>query len=160
MQQMVAAFNDEAYGLDMQDSLDKVHHTPYDVLKIASIIEKEAGVTADYPKVARVIYNRLAQHKELQLDSTLNYVLPQRKGHLSLADLKNPSVFNTYNHKGLPPTPIDSPGFKALQAALNPSDGTWLYFVTIDKQGHAAFATTYKDFLKDKKLAKQNGVIN
>ncbi len=160
MQQMVAAFNDEAFYLDLQDSVDKVHHTPYDVLKIASIIEKEAGVTADYPKVARVIYNRLAIHKELQLDSTLNYVLPQRKGHLSTADLQNPSAFNTYNHKGLPPTPIDSPGAKALRAALNPADGNWIYFVTIDKLGHAFFTNSYKDFLSAKKTAKHNGVIN
>ena len=110
-----------------------MHHTPYDVLKIASIIEKEAGVTADYPKVARVIYNRLAMHKELQLDSTLNYVLPQRKGHLSTADLQNPRRSTPTTHKGLPPTPIDSPGAEALKAALNPADGNWIYFVTIDK---------------------------
>ena len=91
--------------------MDKVHHTPYDVLKIASIIEKEAGVTADYPKVARVIYNRLAMHMKLQLDSTLNYVLPQRKGHLSTGRPAEPVGRSTpTSTTGLPPTPIDSPG--------------------------------------------------
>ena len=83
LQQMVAAFDDEAYALDLQDAKSIVHHTPYEVLTIASIIEKEASNRADYPKVARVLYNRLAKHMKLQVDSTLNYVLPQRKGHLS-----------------------------------------------------------------------------
>ena len=105
------------------------------MLTIASIIEKEAGSKADYPKVARVIYNRLAKHMKLQLDSTINYVLPQRKGHLSQADLEIDSPYNTYLHVGLPPTPIDSPGEEALKAALAPADGNWTFFVTVDKQG-------------------------
>ena len=159
MQQMVAAFSDEAYRLDLQDSATKVHHQPYEVLTIASIIEKEAGTKADYPKVARVIYNRLAKHMKLQLDSTINYVLPQRKGHLSQADLEIDSPYNTYAHIGLPPTPIDSPGEDALKAALNPSDGNWTFFVTIDKQGDADFTNDYRQFLVWKAQAKANGVI-
>jgi UPF0755 protein len=159
MQQMVAAFNDEAFSLDLQDSVDKVHHTPYDVLKIASIIEKEAGTTADYPKVARVIYNRLAKGMKLQLDSTLNYVLPQRKGHLSQTDLQFASPFNTYLHAGLPPTPIDSPGEKSLHAALFPAEGNWTFFITVDKAGHAKFTNNYRQFQTWKAEAKAAGVI-
>jgi UPF0755 protein len=160
MQQMVAAFSDEAYDLGLQDAQDKVHHSPYDVLTIASIIEKEAGKPADGPKVARVIYNRLAQHMKLQLDSTLNYVLPQRKGHLTDADLKIASPYNTYVTKTLPPTPIDSPGALAIKAALNPAEGNWTFFVTIDKAGDAVFTNDYVQFLNYKRLAKQNGVIS
>jgi UPF0755 protein len=160
MQQMVAQFNDEAVLLGLQDSQEKVHHTPYDVLTIASIIEKEAGKPADGPKIARVIYNRLAKKMKLQLDSTLNYVLPERKGHLSQADLQNPSAFNTYQHVGLPPTPIDSPGARALKDALTPADGNWTFFVTIDKQGNAEFTNNYQTFLHYKQVAKANGVIS
>jgi UPF0755 protein len=160
MQQMVAKFNDEAVALDLQNSMTKVHHTPYEVLMIASIIEKEAGKPADGPKIARVIYNRLAKKTKLQLDSTLNYVLPQRKGHLSSADLQNPSPYNTYQHLGLPPTPIDSPGARALKDALEPADGNWTFFVTIDKQGDAKFTNNYAEFLQFKALAKANGVIS
>jgi UPF0755 protein len=160
MQQMVAAFNDEAVLLDLQDSVSKVHHTPYEVLTIASIIEKEAGKPADGPKIARVIYNRLAKKTKLQLDSTLNYVLPQRKGHLSSADLQNPSPYNTYQHLGLPPTPINSPGARALKDALAPADGNWTFFVTVDKQGDAKFTNNYQQFLQYKALAKANGVIS
>lgn len=160
MQQMVAQFNDEAVSLGLQDSVDKVHHSPYEVLTIASIIEKEAGKPADGPKVARVIYNRLAKKMKLQLDSTLNYVLPERKGHLSQSDLQNPSVFNTYQHLGLPPTPIDSPGARALKDALAPADGNWTFFITYDKKGDAFFTANYQEFLHYKALAKTNGVIS
>ncbi|MDX6206150.1 MAG: hypothetical protein QOF39_2207 [Frankiales bacterium] len=160
MQQMVAAFNDEAVLLGLQDSLDKVHHTPYEVLTIASIIEKEAGKPADGPKIARVIYNRLAKKMKLQLDSTLNYVLPERKGHLTQTDLQNQSPYNTYQHLGLPPTPIDSPGERALKDALTPADGNWTFFVTIDKQGDAEFTNNYQTFLHYKAVAKANGVIS
>ncbi|BEP16072.1 endolytic transglycosylase MltG [Acidothermaceae bacterium B102] len=159
MQQMVAAFSDEAFALDLQDSKDKVHHTPYEVLTIASIIEKEAGTKADYPRVARVIYNRLAKGMKLQLDSTINYVLPERKGHLSQADLQVASPYNTYLHVGLPPTPIDSPGAESLKAALAPSDGNWTFFVTVDKQGDANFTNNYQQFLAWKAQAKAAGVI-
>jgi UPF0755 protein len=159
MQQMVAAFSDEAFNIDLQDSQDKVHHTPYEVLTIASIIEKEAGTTADYPRVARVIYNRLAKHMKLQLDSTINYVLPQRKGHLSQSDLQIASPYNTYLHVGLPPTPIDSPGAASLKAALSPSDGNWTFFVTVDKQGDAKFTADYQQFLAWKAQAKADGII-
>lgn len=159
LQQMVAAFSDESAELNLQDSQDQVHHGPYQVLTIASILEKEAGKPADFAKVARVIYNRLAKHMKLQLDSTLNYVLPERKGHLTQTDLQNPSPYNTYQHLGLPPTPIGSPGAASLTAALAPAAGNWLFFVTIDKQGDARFTASYAEFLKDKALAKANGVI-
>jgi UPF0755 protein len=159
MQQMVAKFDDEAYSLDLQDSKTLVHHTPYEVLTIASIIEKEALKRTDYPKVARVLYNRLAQHMKLQVDSTLNYVLPERKGHLSKTDLQIASPYNTYLHKGLPPTPIDSPGSEALKAALAPAEGNWTFFITLDKQGTMDFTNNYVQFQNDKKTARANGVI-
>jgi UPF0755 protein len=107
-----------------------------------------------------VIYNRLAKKMKLQLDSTLNYVLPERKGHLTQTDLQNQSPYNTYQHLGLPPTPIDSPGERALKDALTPADGNWTFFVTIDKQGDAEFTNNYQTFLHYKAVAKANGVIS
>lgn len=157
--QMITTFGDHATALKLTAQAQALHLTPYQVITVASIVEKEAGLQADFPKVARVIYNRLNKGMLLQLDSTLNYVLPHRKGTLSLHDLKNPSPYNTYRHKGLPPTPISNPGDAALKAALNPASGNWLYFVTVDKAGHTAFTNSYQQFLRLKAQASRNGVI-
>lgn len=131
--------------------------TPYQVLIVASLIEREARFPADFPKVARVIYNRLARGMPLQLDSTVNYALHANKTRVTINDTRVRSPYNTYLHRGLPPTPIDSPGMLALQAALHPTPGGWIYFVTIDKAGHNAFAVGYRQFLQLKALAAQNG---
>jgi UPF0755 protein len=157
--QLVQQFDKHATELGLVAGAQALGRTPYDVVTVASILEKEAGVSSDFPKVARVVYNRLAKGMPLQLDSTLNYVLTQRKGHLTIQDLQNPSAYNTYRHTGLPPTPIGNPGSAALAAALHPAQGDWLYFVTIDKQGHSAFTSSYSQFLRLKAQAKRNGVI-
>ena len=115
------------------------------------------GSPDDYDKVARVIYNRLKAGMPLQLDSTVNYALGTANLHLSAADLKVDSPYNTYRNKGLPPGPINSPGDAAIQAALAPASGPWLYFVTTDPTTQTTeFATTYADFLKLKKKFQAN----
>ncbi|MFL6136891.1 MAG: endolytic transglycosylase MltG [Frankiaceae bacterium] len=157
---MVAQFAKHADALGLTGGAQQLGMTPYQVVTVASILEKEAGVAADFPKVARVIYNRLAAGMPLQLDSTLNYVLAERKAHLTTADLRNPSAYNTYAHRGLPPTPIDNPGERALAAALHPAPGDWIYFITVDKAGHSAFTASYQEFLRLKAKAKRDGVIN
>jgi UPF0755 protein len=156
---MVAQFAKRATALDLPGGAQRLGMSPYQVVIVASILEKEAGVATDFPKVARVVYNRLAAGMPLQLDSTLNYVLTERKGHLTTADLANPSAYNTYTHRGLPPTPIDNPGERALAAALHPAAGNWIYFITIDKAGHSAFTADYQEFLRLKAKAKRDGVI-
>ena len=131
--------------------------TPLEVVTVASILEIE-GAPDDYDKVARVIYNRLDKGMRLQLDSTVNYALGVSTLKLSAAQLKTDSPYNTYVTKGLPPGPIDSPGDAALQAALNPADGPWLYFVTTDpKTKKTEFATTYDQFLVLKKKFQNAG---
>jgi UPF0755 protein len=157
--QFVQAFDKRADALGLTAGARALGRSPYDIVTVASILEKEAGVASDFPKVARVIYNRLGKGMPLQLDSTLNYVLPERKGHLTNQDLQNPSAYNTYQHTGLPPTPIGNPGAAALAAALHPATGNWLYFVTIDKQGHSGFTASYNEFLRLKDEAKARGVI-
>lgn len=147
LKQLVARFDQAAQEVRLGAGAAALRLSPYQVLTVASILEKEARLPGDFPKVARVIYNRLARNMPLQLDSTVNYAMRVRKGNLSLQDLKLNSPYNTYLHPGLPPTPISSPGTVALQAALHPSAGPWLYFVTMDSSGRTAFAATYAEFL-------------
>ena len=137
----------------------QVGQTPYQVAVIASIVQREAGVAGDMPRVARVIYNRLARGMPLQMDSTVNYALNQAQISTSAADRANPSPYNTYVHKGLPPTPISSPGTAALDAAVNPAQGGWLYFVAVDLKGNSCFSITDAEHAACVALARKNGVF-
>ena len=120
------------------------------VLTVASIVEAEAKAATDRPKVARVIENRLTKAMPLQLDTTVSFIA-QRRGKAGTTDAQraSKSPYNTYLVAGLPPGPIDSPGLSAVQAAVNPTPGPWLYFVAVnpttgetrfavDAAGHAA----------------------
>lgn len=156
--QMTERFAEEAAAINLEGAARALGISPYDVVKIASIVEAETPLDEDRPKVARVILNRLAKHMPLQLDSTVNYVREQKKARLSLRDIQVESPYNTYLNRGLPPTPIDSPGVKALTAALAPAGGDWLYFVTIDKAGHSLFTSSYAAFLAAKAKAQHDGV--
>jgi UPF0755 protein len=116
-----------------------------EVLTLASIVQKESGSTADDAKVARVFTNRLAKKMPLQSDATVSYgaagstVIPTKGEYAS----KNP--YNTYLRQGLPAGPISNPGDAAIEAALHPAQGPWLYFVTVDLQsGRTVFSTTLK----------------
>ncbi|MEU4729719.1 endolytic transglycosylase MltG [Streptomyces sp. NPDC023588] len=121
--------------------------TPYQTATLASIIEAEAESRADMGKVARVVHNRLAKSMPLQMDSTLNYALNRSTVDTKLSDTRIDSPFNTYARQGLPPTPIDSPGLEALAAAVAPTPGDWLYFVTV-KPGDTRFSATYEEHKK------------
>jgi UPF0755 protein len=158
LRMMTEKYSEVAGGLSLDTGATAVHLTAYDVVIVASIIEKETAQPADRAKVARVVLNRLAKGMRLQLDSTLNYVLAERKARLSNEDISSASPYNTYRHDGLPPTPIDSPGEAALTAALHPAAGNWLYFVTIDKAGHSLFTSDYNAFLTAKAKAQRDGV--
>jgi UPF0755 protein len=107
--------------------------------------------------VARVIYNRLAADMPLQLDSTVSYALGVTDLQLSEDQLRTASPYNTYLRRGLPPRPINSPGEAAIEAALTPPKGKWLYFVLVDpKTRETKFASTYEKFLVLKKQYQQN----
>jgi len=157
---MVARFNQEVTDANLVAGSAAIGHTPYEVVTVASLVEKEARVPDDYGKVAQVAYNRLlpSWNKPFGFDSTINYVLPQRQGDLRNSDLAMDSPYNSRTHLGLPPTPINSPGRAALDAALHPTPGPWTYFVTVDKSGHAAFSTTQEQFDKDTATSRANGV--
>jgi UPF0755 protein len=129
----------------------------YEVLVVASMIEREAKVAADRPMVAAVIYNRLGRNMKLQIDATVEYAV----GHsnLSAQDLRSSSRYNTYVHTGLPPTPIASPGEASIRAALQPADGNWLYYVIASEKGEHAFTASYQEFLRLKEQARTKGLL-
>ncbi len=123
------------------------HLTPYDVLIIASMVEAEAQVARDRPLIASVIYNRLARDMPLQIDSTTRYATGNYTRELTQAQLNSRSPYNTRIHKGLPPTPIDSPGLSSIEAAAHPTRTNYLYFVVRPcGNGEHAFASSYAKF--------------
>jgi UPF0755 protein len=140
-----------------QAGVDRTKRTPYEIVTIASLVEAEARHAEDYGKVARVVYNRLEQGMPLQFDSTVNYALNADKQIVTHQDLGVDSPYNTYKNTGLPPGPINSPGLAALKAAVNPTPGNWLYFVTTNpKTGETKFTGSYQQFLKYKDELKSN----
>jgi uncharacterized YceG family protein len=121
--------------------------TPYDVLKIASLIEAETPTAHDRPLVASVIYNRLRVGMPLGLDSTTQYATGNFTRPLTESQLHSRSPYNTRTHTGLPPTPIDNPGLASLQAAAHPAQTHYLYFFATSCQRNSVFATGYRQFL-------------
>jgi UPF0755 protein len=123
--------------------------TPYDVLIIASCVEKEAVAPDERPKIARVIYNRLHAHMNLGIDATTRYGLhvPPTQP-LTQSELQSNNPYNTRNPKitGLPPTPIANPGLASIQAAAHPATGDWLYFVRKPDRVHHFFTASFSAF--------------
>jgi UPF0755 protein len=126
------------------------HLTPYDVLIIASLVQGEAATAHDEPLVASVIYNRLRRGMPLQLDATTRYATGNYSKPLTQSQLNSRSPYNTRNHKGLPPTPIDNPGLAAIQAAAHPANTNDLYFVAkVCGNGASVFESNYRQFQAD-----------
>ncbi len=159
VQDMVARFDRDAQAVGLSTATAAAQGmTPYEVITVASIVEKEGYYTFNMPKVARVIYNRLAQNIALQMDSTVLYAIGQDGGPVTSADLKIQSPYNTYLTKGLTPTPICMPSTHALSAALHPPPGAWLYFVLVQKNGVMAFSDTFAEQQANEQLAKSRGL--
>jgi UPF0755 protein len=132
-----------------------VHLTPYEMLTVASLVEKETQQADERGKVARVIYNRLDQDFFLGIDASILYGLGRSKGGLSAADLARNTPYNNRIHKGLPPTPIANPGLASIEASVSPDKGPWLYYVVDAKRpGHHVF-TDDPDVFNAAKLACQ-----
>jgi UPF0755 protein len=122
--------------------------TPYDVLTIASMIEREAKVDSERPLIAAVIYNRLHLHMPLYIDATLLYEQGSWTHQLTESELQADTPYNTRVRPGLPPTPICNPGLKSLIAAAHPAKVDYLYYVAKGSSGHHYFTDNYDDFLK------------
>jgi UPF0755 protein len=128
----------------------KLGVSDYQIVVIASMIEKEAGTPGDQAKVAAVIYNRLRKDMTLGIDATVAYIDPNPSNGLTDSDFAIDSPYNTRLNAGLPPTPIASPGHGALAAALTPAKDAYLYYVACGSHGGSRFSTTYAKFLRDK----------
>jgi len=151
LRQMTTRFVKAANDLNLQQRAKKRGLTVEEVVIIASILEREVA-PSDFTKASRVIANRLERGMRLQMDSTVNYALNTDKIQLSREDLATDSPYNTYVVTGLPPGPIASPGEAALEAALEPMAGDWLYFVATDpERGITEFTDSEEEFLRLKR---------
>jgi uncharacterized YceG family protein len=142
----LAAFKQNAARIDLRYARSR-RLTAYDVLKIASMIEREAGAPQDRARIAAVIYNRLKRRMPLGIDATIQYAVGAWRP-LTAADLRIDSPYNTRTHRGLPPTPIANPGLAAWRAAAKPAKVDFLYYLAIprDKQHRSAFFATAAAF--------------
>ncbi|MEU5081043.1 MULTISPECIES: endolytic transglycosylase MltG [Streptomyces] len=120
----------------------------HQAVTVASIVQAEADTKADMGKIARVILNRLARGMPLQMDSTVSYALEHDPAQAGQSSGQVQSPYNSYQRMGLPPTPIDNPGAEAMRAALNPTPGDWLYFVTV-RPGETRFTADYDEHLRN-----------
>lgn len=122
--------------------------TPYEVLIVASMVEREARVPEERPLVAAVIYNRLRARMKLEVDATVQYAIGLWKKELTQQDLETGSPYNTRLYPGLPPGPICNPGADSIRAALEPEAVDYLFYVAIgDEEGHHFFTSSYEQFL-------------
>lgn len=129
----------------------------YKAVTVASLIQRETMAKKEGNKVASVIYNRIEAGMPLGIDAAIQYALPEHKQRLTYEDLKVDSPYNTYTHKGLPPGPICSPEISALEAALNPADTDYIYYVlSPNNDGTHNFSKTYEEFLVNKRKYKES----
>ncbi|TDB83894.1 endolytic transglycosylase MltG [Actinomadura sp. KC216] len=146
LKQMVTRFNEEAESVDLAGKAREAGMNPAKVITLASLVQAEGGKPSDLPKISQVIYNRVEKGMPLQFDTTVLYALNKRTLTVTNQDLQVDSPYNTYKHKGLPPGPIASPGPEAIEAALNPERGTWLFFIATDPTNKITeFATTEEE---------------
>lgn len=129
LREMVAMFKTKVAESGVLDQAAKVNLTPYELLIVGSMVEKETQQDTERGKVSRVIYNRLAQDFYLGVDAAVLYGLGRSSGGLSQADLDKPTPYNNRLVKGLPPTPISNPGMSSLEGAAKPEAGPWTYYV-------------------------------
>ena len=132
---------------------------PHELVTTASLVQAEARQPDDFGPTARVVYNRLAAPMRLQFDSTINYALSLRgerdTENLTNEDLGEDGPYNSYTNDGLPPTPIGSPGRAALEAAFDPPQGDWTYFITVDEEGNNLYNSTLADHNRLKPCAER-----
>ncbi len=148
VRKMLNNFN-KKLALQMRRDIKKQHKTIFEIITLASIIEREAKFSQDRPIIAGIFWRRLKLGMPLQADSTINYITGKKTPAVSKEDLNLDTPYNTYKYKGLPPGPISNPGLEAIKAAIYPQQTDYLYFLT-DKDGHVHYARTYAEHIKNK----------
>lgn len=148
---MLEQYRIETRGLNFERARRELGLSEYQVITVASMIEREAATPEEKPLIASVIYNRLREDMPLQIDATVQYALGAPREGLSLRHLEVDSPYNTYENMGLPPGPIASPGLGSMEAALNPAQTKYRYYV-LDRNGAShTFTEGYEEFLRAKK---------
>jgi UPF0755 protein len=152
VEEQLVAFR-ERFGAHDIARAHALHLTPYQLLIVASMVEREAQVPSDRPKIAAVIYNRLREGVPLGIDATIYYAVELAKGvstythELTESELHINSPYNTRIHTGLPPTPISNPGEESIEAAAHPAHAAYLYYVAgADGCGEQVFSNTQAEF--------------
>lgn len=157
LQKMITKFADEDRTMGFAAKAKRLGLTPYQALIIASMAQSEAKFPDDMAKVVRVILNRLAADRPLQVDATSVYgakVLGLDPKKVRFETLDSP--YNTYRNDGLPPTPISNPGEDAMNATVNPASGKWMYYVNGDAEGHLFFTDDEHAFLDAVEKCREN----
>ena len=137
---------DERLTPEMRTHAEKMGLSVYDLITLASLVEREVRFPEDRPIVAQVFLKRLKMNMPLQTDASLQYLMDTPKEDVTIADTEIDSPYNTYQHVGLPPGPIANPGMASIEAVLHPSETEYLYFVA-DRNGHNHYAFTYEEHL-------------
>ncbi len=150
---MLSAF-ENIYNNDLKDKIKNSDYTLNEIVTLASIIEREGKIDEERPLMSAVFYNRIEQNMRLQSCATVQYIIGERKEHLTNKDTSTPSVYNTYLHQGLPPAPIAAPGKASLIAAIEPANVDYLYFTLTGKDGSHTFTKSYEDHLEAGKKIK------
>ncbi len=144
VQYMVDTFDSYASQLGLSTAAHALHYTPYQVVTVASIVEREAKFESDRGPIASAIYNRLSQHMPIGAESTLLYGLGNPKGPVNM-ETRNP--YNTLTHEGLPPTPISNPGIPSLEAAMKPPATSYIFWVEVNPDGKMGYASDQAGFV-------------
>lgn len=146
LQMMVRNFDDKLTD-EMRAKAEKLNLSVYELVTLASLVEKEARYEEDRPIIAQVFFKRLEINMPLQSDTTIQYLLDAPKEDVTYADTEIDSPYNTYQHYGLPPGPVANPGLASIEAVLEPADTDYLYFVA-DRAGHNHYSKSYDEHME------------
>lgn len=157
---MVDRFKQAAETVGLEEGAERLGLTPYDVVIVASLIEREVKFDDEYGQVARVVYNRLDQGIPLGIDAAVAFGVGKTAGEeLTASDLAQDTPYENRRQRGLPPTPIASPGEATLEGALNPVDSDILYYVLATEEGRSFFTNDYQEFLRQRDRSRAEGVF-
>jgi UPF0755 protein len=158
--QMVDRFEQAAKTVGLEEGAQRLGLDPYEVVIVASLIEREVKFDDEYGKVARVVYNRLEQGIPLGIDAAIAFGVGKNAGEpLTRSDLAKDTPYENRRKTGLPPTPIASPGEATLAGAMNPDDSDILYYVLATKEGRSFFTNDYNAFLRQRDKSRAEGVF-